>query len=413
MSPPTDRTEESTDRPRVEWFGFERRSLLQALGAGASLSLASGTASASGEESDGEVAAAETAEERTDERNGSNRIDPVFGYPTTDAEGIPAGLEPDHVVELHREFPEDPADPERTSVFHFEPSGLHVSAGDIVAFVYTDPNHTITAYHPGHGFQRRVPEGVPAFSSPIVQKDGAWLYRFERDGVYDLYCGPHEIAGMAMRIVVGELVEGELPDYVESFEAEPPLFAPLSPAALENELNAESTPNDDCEWPWPTDGQVLASEALDPLAVQEAGEVPFAAVADELGVVFDHDDTDETTPTVQARDHPEYGTVLVGPDGMTVYAFDNDVQGAGESACTGECADAWPPLTVEGEPVAGDDVAASLETFDRETGETQVMAAGRPLYYFARDEEPGDAEGQGVNDVWWVLDPSGAPIRTE
>ncbi|MFC6731773.1 hypothetical protein [Haladaptatus sp. GCM10025893] len=44
-------------------------------------------------------------------------------------------------------------------------------------------------------------------------------------------------------------------------------------------------------------------------------------------------------------------------------------------------------------------------------GSTQVAAAGWPLYYFAPDENPGDANGQGVNDVWWVLRPDGTPVR--
>lgn len=40
------------------------------------------------------------------------------------------------------------------------------------------------------------------------------------------------------------------------------------------------------------------------------------------------------------------------------------------------------------------------------------MAGGWPLYYFTPDKQVGDAMGQGVNDVWWVLSPDGSPIRT-
>jgi plastocyanin len=56
-------------------------------------------------------------------------------------------------------------------VFHFEPSGLSVQCGDIVQFTYESPNHTISPYHPGQGFQQRVPDGVPPFSSPRVNED--------------------------------------------------------------------------------------------------------------------------------------------------------------------------------------------------------------------------------------------------
>lgn len=119
---------------------------------------------------------------------------------------------------------------------------------------------------------------------------------------------------------------------------------------------------------------------------------------------------DEDTPTVQVRTHADLGEILAGPEGFTLYMFDQDTRGEGASSCHGGCADAWPPLTIEGEPTSGADVAAELETFERGDGALQVTANGWPLYYFASDESPGDAKGQGVNDVWWVLDPGGVPV---
>lgn len=125
--------------------------------------------------------------------------------------------------------------------------------------------------------------------------------------------------------------------------------------------------------------------------------------------------TDDTPAnvTVQVRSHSEHGDILVGPDEMTLYMFDQDTQDEGMSSCYDGCADNWPPLTVDDEPVAGDGVTVDLGTFERETGERQVIAGGWPLYYFAPDEEPGDATGQGVNDVWWVLTPDGTPVKPD
>ena len=117
--------------------------------------------------------------------------------------------------------------------------------------------------------------------------------------------------------------------------------------------------------------------------------------------------------TVRLRNHPDYGDILVDAAGMTLYLFERDTKGAGESACTGGCADAWPPLTVDGEPTAGSGVAAALTTFDRDDGGTQVAANGWPLYYFDADEEPGDVGGQGVQDVWWVLGAAGVKVTSE
>ncbi|NHN48412.1 hypothetical protein G9464_12525 [Halostella sp. JP-L12] len=125
------------------------------------------------------------------------------------------------------------------------------------------------------------------------------------------------------------------------------------------------------------------------------------------------DDGSDGDATVQVRAHDEHGDVLVGPDGMSLYNFDQDARGTGESACYDGCAENWPPLTVDGEPTAGEDVIADLSTFEREDGSTQVAAAGWPLYYFAADEEPGDANGQGANDVWWLLRPDGSLVKPD
>jgi predicted lipoprotein with Yx(FWY)xxD motif len=130
-------------------------------------------------------------------------------------------------------------------------------------------------------------------------------------------------------------------------------------------------------------------------------------------------DTPSPTPTplaggatVAVTDHPEYGEILVDGDGMTLYMFDSDTQGDLVSTCTDGCEDAWPPLTGDGEPAAGDGVTAELATVEREGGGTQVAANGWPLYNYQSDREPGDTSGQGVGGTWWVLEPSGTPIRS-
>lgn len=116
-------------------------------------------------------------------------------------------------------------------------------------------------------------------------------------------------------------------------------------------------------------------------------------------------------PTVWTRTHPDLGDVLMGADGLTLYMFDKDTRGAGASACSGGCAESWPPLTVAGEPTVADDVEAEITTFEREDGSMQVAANGWPLYYFASDSKPSHAKGQAVADVWWVLGPDGSPKR--
>jgi predicted lipoprotein with Yx(FWY)xxD motif len=105
----------------------------------------------------------------------------------------------------------------------------------------------------------------------------------------------------------------------------------------------------------------------------------------------------------------DLGDILVAPDGFTLYVFMPDAQG--DPTCNDTCADNWPAL---GGPVtAGEGVdAALLGTATRDDGSVQATYNGWPLYYFAGDPAVGDTNGQGVSDIWWVVDPAGEPISS-
>jgi len=109
--------------------------------------------------------------------------------------------------------------------------------------------------------------------------------------------------------------------------------------------------------------------------------------------------------TVVAAEVGTVGTVLVdGASGMTLYIFTKDVKDSGESVCTGGCLTAWPALTVAaGEtPTAGEGVTGTLGTITRtDDGTIQVTYNGLPLYFFASDTAPGDANG--VYEFWEVV----------
>jgi plastocyanin len=274
-TPNEETTDEPTDRSTPTWPGFERRPLLKALGVGTALSLGGGVATAYGDKED---------ENDKDDEGDEAAIDPRYGLPAPDAENIPEGIEPDHVVELHTDLPADFENPDHPPFFHFEPSGIQVKSNDVVQFTLEAPDHTITAYHPAFGFQQRVPDNVPPFSSPVMNVGGAWLYEFVEPGVYDLYCGPHHVLGMNMRIVVGELADEDVPDYVDTFEGsqDPPLLAPFSKAFLEHELNATNEANEDCVWSWMTPQEILGAPSLDPSTIQEQGSVSFEAVLGDI-----------------------------------------------------------------------------------------------------------------------------------
>ena len=117
----------------------------------------------------------------------------------------------------------------------------------------------------------------------------------------------------------------------------------------------------------------------------------------------------QTGAEVQASDHDGLGTILIEASGRTLYLFTPDERNV--SNCAGGCAAAWPPLVTVGDPVAGDGVSANhLGAIDRGDGYSQVTYNGWPLYYFAFDGKPGDANGQNSRDVWFVLSTDGGPI---
>lgn len=109
-----------------------------------------------------------------------------------------------------------------------------------------------------------------------------------------------------------------------------------------------------------------------------------------------------------ATANTDLGEILVDGEGRTLYLFTND--SPGESACEGPCLDAWPIL--EGEATAGEGVDASLlGTIERSDGTTQATYQDWPLYYYAEDTEAGELKGQGVGEVWWVIDAEGNAVK--
>lgn len=105
----------------------------------------------------------------------------------------------------------------------------------------------------------------------------------------------------------------------------------------------------------------------------------------------------------------EFGPILAS-EGRTLYAFVPD-DGSGASTCYDACIEAWPALLADGAPSAGDGVEAELATTTRDDGGEQVTIEGWPLYFFAGDAAPGDTNGQGVNEIWYVVAPDGSMIQ--
>lgn len=238
---------------------LDRRRMLQALGAGTALAgLGTGTAAADDHCYPEELVSGDD-------------VHPVFGFSALKAD-IEPPVEPDHEIEAMirpvegREIPE----------FFYEPTGLFVEPGDTVRFTLATPHHTVTAYHPAFGQVRRVPDGVPPFSSPVLGGGAYWLYTFEAEGVYDFHCGPHESFGHAGRIVAGSATgpgAEPLPEPEDEGEGE---SDGENGAEDENEGEGE-----ELRPPVFAAGTVLGDPALDPERIVDRGRVSWDEIADE------------------------------------------------------------------------------------------------------------------------------------
>lgn len=106
------------------------------------------------------------------------------------------------------------------------------------------------------------------------------------------------------------------------------------------------------------------------------------------------------------------GKVITDGAGMTLYGFMPDE--AGTPTCYDDCAVAWPPLLADDPTavtVSAELDATKVSTVARTDGGMQLKYGTWTLYYFANDAAAGDVNGQGLNDVWYVIAPSGDLIK--
>ena len=184
---------------------------------------------------------------------------------------------------------------------------------------------------------------------------------------------------------------------------------------------------DDCEANWPvvaagadvgdlevTTGSTTRNDDSEQLTINDRPVYLFAGDAGPGDVngqgVFDvwyvlDADGEPVDGGVSSAD-TSLGTVLVDETGRTLYIFtvdDGDV-----SACYDDCEANWPVVPA-GAVIGGDlDLLRGFTT--RTDGSEQLTINGRPVYQFAGDAGPGDVNGQGVGEVWWVIGVDGEPI---
>ena len=99
--------------------------------------------------------------------------------------------------------------------------------------------------------------------------------------------------------------------------------------------------------------------------------------------------------------------LMTGANGRTLYTFDKDTPGSGKSVCNAACATNWPAFTASVADQAGGD----WTIVTRDDGMKQWAWAGKPLYYWSKDQKAGDVTGDGFNNnTWHAVRPEPRPM---
>ena len=94
--------------------------------------------------------------------------------------------------------------------------------------------------------------------------------------------------------------------------------------------------------------------------------------------------------------------IMTDASGNTLYTFDKDEPG--RSNCAGDCLKKWPAFIAKPEARETGDFSLIERTY----GGRQWVFKGKPMYYFAGDQAPGQRNGEGIGGVWHVIDASQA-----
>ena len=97
------------------------------------------------------------------------------------------------------------------------------------------------------------------------------------------------------------------------------------------------------------------------------------------------------------------GKVLVDAQGRTVYLLTADSRGT--STCGADCLVFWPAVAP-----GHAELAVPVGSTKTPDGTSTATVAGQPVYTFSQDHQPGDVNGEGINEfggTWYAVTPSG------
>jgi predicted lipoprotein with Yx(FWY)xxD motif len=112
---------------------------------------------------------------------------------------------------------------------------------------------------------------------------------------------------------------------------------------------------------------------------------------------------------IKIQEKADIGKYLTDTEGKALYSFKKD--SPGKSACTGTCLEKWPIYYREKVAAPKEINTEDFGTITREDGSKQTTFRGYPLYYWINDKQPGDTTGQGIINLWFVVNPDKFPPK--
>ena len=112
--------------------------------------------------------------------------------------------------------------------------------------------------------------------------------------------------------------------------------------------------------------------------------------------------------TVTTMNKAGIGDYLVDGKGMTLYYFTRDT--AGKSSATAQVIANWPIFYAADIVIPSNLNTSDFGSITGFNGQAQTTYKGWPLYYYIKDQTPGDTLGQGVGGVWYVINPQSVPL---
>ncbi|MHB8531780.1 MAG: COG4315 family predicted lipoprotein [Solirubrobacteraceae bacterium] len=113
--------------------------------------------------------------------------------------------------------------------------------------------------------------------------------------------------------------------------------------------------------------------------------------------------------------HTRLGSILVAPNGFTLYQFSRDRPRTDNCQKIEGCSSVWPALLASGSPKAGKGVNARLlGTIKLQDGKHQITYGGHPLYRYSGDTAPAQTDYVGANlsgGTWSAINARAGAVR--